>query len=144
MTTRAIAYAVTTVIAGLAFAGSGLANLLHVTHVAADMGHLGYPSYFMTILGTWKLLGALAIAAPGLARAKEWAYAGMIFDVTGAAASRAAASDGALMVLIPLVIGIIVAASWATRPRSRRLPAPNSDAQRGFSPGVGSRAGEGI
>ncbi len=120
-TGRRIAYAVTTVMAVLAFAGSGVANLLHVTHVAADMGHLGYPSYFMTILGTWKVLGAIAVAAPGLARAKEWAYAGMIFDVTGAAASRAAASDGALMVVVPLVIGVIVTVSWATRPPNRRL-----------------------
>jgi hypothetical protein len=121
MTPRQIAYAVTTVLAVVAFAGSGVANLLHVTHVAEDMGHLGYPSYFMTILGTWKVLGAIAIAAPGLPRVKEWAYAGMIFDVTGAAASRAAASDGAMMVVVPLVIGVIVAASSETRPGSRRL-----------------------
>src|SRR5215471_13749187 len=84
LTPRRIAYAVTTVIAAMAFAGSGIANLLHVTHVAADMGHLGYPAYFMTILGTWKVLGAIVVSVPGLARAKEWAYAGMIFDVTGA------------------------------------------------------------
>ncbi len=121
MTARQIAYALTTVLVVIAFAGSGLANLLHVTHVAEDMGHLGYPSYFMTILGTWKVLGAIAVSAPGLPRAKEWAYAGMIFDVTGAAASRAAASDGAMMVIVPLVIGIVVAVSWATRPPSRRL-----------------------
>lgn len=121
MTSRRIAYATATVVAVLAFAGSGVANLLHVAHVAEDMGHLGYPSYFMTILGTWKVLGAIAIAAPGLPRTKEWAYAGMIFDVTGAAASRAAASDGATMVVVPLVIGVIVAVSWATRPASRRL-----------------------
>lgn len=121
MTARRIAYAVTTLIAVLAFAGSGIANLLHLTHIAEDMGHLGYPSYFMTILGTWKVLGAIAISAPGLPRAKEWAYAGMIFDLTGAAASRAAASDGAMMVVVPLVIGVVVAVSWATRPASRRL-----------------------
>jgi len=121
MTTRQIAYALTTALTVVAFAGSGIANLLHVTHVAEDMGHLGYPSYFMTILGAWKVLGAIGISAPGLARAKEWAYAGMIFDVTGAAASRAAASDGAMMVVVPLVIGVIVAMSWATRPASRRL-----------------------
>jgi hypothetical protein len=120
-TRRPWAYAITTVLAVLAFTGSGVANLLHVAHVAADMGHLGYPSYFMTILGAWKIFGAIAIAAPRLPRVKEWAYAGMIFDVTGAAASRAAASDGAAMVLVPLGIGVIVAISWATRPASRRL-----------------------
>lgn len=123
MTKRAMAYAAATTLAVLAFAGSGVANLLHVAHVAEDMGHLGYPPYIMTILGIWKVLGAITIAAPALPRAKEWAYAGMIFDVTGAAASRAAASDGAMLVVIPLVIGAIVAASWATRPASRKLAA---------------------
>jgi len=47
------------------------------------------------ILGTWKLLGAIAIAAPGLPRVKEWAYAGFVFDLTAAAVSRAAVGDGA-------------------------------------------------
>ncbi len=124
MTIRRAMYAITTALAVLAFAGSGLANLLHATHVAEDMSHLGYPTYFMTILGTWKLLGALAISAPGLARAKEWAYAGMLFDLTGAAASRAAMADGPVLVLVPLLIAVVVAVSWATRPARRRLGSP--------------------
>ena len=127
MTPQRIAYAATTALVVLAFAGSGFANLFHVAHVAEDMGHLGYPSYFMTILGTWKVLGAIAIGAPGLARAKEWAYAGMIFDLTGAAASRAAVNDGSTLVLVPLGIVIVVAISWATRPLSRRLATPILD-----------------
>ena len=114
----------TTLLVVLAFVGSGLANLFHATHVAADMGHLGYPSYFMTILGTWKVLGAIAVGAPGFPRVKEWAYAGMMFDLTGAAASRSATGDGAMQILVPLGIAILVAVSWATRPTSRRLPAP--------------------
>ena len=118
---KRIAYITTTALTVLAFAGSGLANLFHVTHVAEDMGHLGYPSYFMTILGTWKVLGALAVGAPGLATVKEWAYAGMLFDLTGAAASRAACGDGPTLVVVPLGIAIIVASSWALRPASRRL-----------------------
>src|SRR5581483_12054528 len=101
-------------------AGSGLANLAHVDHIARDMAHLGYPTYFMSVLGTWKLLGALVIALPGLPRVKEWAYAGMIFDLSGAACSRAALGDGAAMVVVPLAIACVVALSWATRPESRR------------------------
>jgi hypothetical protein len=124
MTTRRATYAITTALAVLAFAGSGLANLLHATHVAEDMSHLGYPAYFMTILGTWKVLGALAVSAPGFGRLKEWAYAGMMFDLTGAAASRAAMTDGPKMVVVPLVIAVVVAVSWATRPASRSLGAP--------------------
>jgi len=73
------------------------------------------------VLGAWKVLGAVAIAAPGLSRAKEWAYAGMIFDLTGAAASRAAIADGAGAVLTPIVVAMIVVASWASRPAARML-----------------------
>lgn len=118
---RSIAHLVATAVAVLVFAGSGIANVVHAEHLVSDMSRLGYPLYFMTILGTWKLLGAIVVAAPGLPRAKEWAYAGMIFDLTGAAASRAAMSDGAPRVLVPLVIAAIVGMSWATRPASRRL-----------------------
>lgn len=119
-TTRRAAYIATTSLVVLAFVGSGLANLLRVEHIAQDMAHLGYPAYFMTVLGAWKLLGAIVVAAPQLPRVKEWAYAGMMFDLTGAAASRLAASDGTTMVLVPLTIATLVAVSWATRPASRK------------------------
>jgi len=85
------------------------------------MAHLGYPTYFMTILGTWKVLGAAVIILPGFARAKEWAYAGMIFDLSGGATSRAIAGDGVAAVGIPLAIAVVVAASWALRPDDRTL-----------------------
>jgi len=121
VTARRLLYAISTVIAVAAFVGSGLANLLRAEHVANDMARLGYPSYFMSVLGTWKVLGAVAIAAPRLSRAKEWAYAGMIFDLTGAAASRAAIGEGAGAVLTPIVVAMIVVASWASRPAALML-----------------------
>jgi hypothetical protein len=124
MTRRQATYAATTALAVLAFAGSGFANLLRAGHIAEEMAHLGYPRYFMTILGTWKVLGAMVVAAPRLPRPKEWAYAGMMFDLTGAAASRAAAGDGVMMVVVPLTIAGIVGLSWATRPASRKLATP--------------------
>lgn len=85
------------------------------------MQHLGYPPYFAAMLGAWKLLGALAIAAPGFPRLKEWAYAGFAFDLIAAAASRAAVGDGAADIVAPLVFLALVVASWALRPASRRL-----------------------
>ena len=88
------------------------------------MARLGYPPFFLLILGTWKVLGAAAILAPGFARLKEWAYAGMIFDLTGAAATRAFVADGAVAVIEPLAIATVVLASWALRPPTRRLPQP--------------------
>lgn len=118
---RRAVYLVTTALAALAFLVPGVGNLVRVPHIAADMSHLGYPPYFLAILGTWKVLGALAVAAPGLPRVKEWAYAGMFFDLSGAAVSRAVMGDGAVMVVAPLVLAAVVWASWATRPASRRL-----------------------
>jgi uncharacterized membrane protein YphA (DoxX/SURF4 family) len=120
----AIAYWVTTALATAAFAVPGVLNLVHAPHVAEDMAHLGYPPYMLTLLGVWKVLGAIAILAPRLPRIKEWAYAGMIFDLTGAAASRASSGDALPMMVVPLVIAAVVAASWALRPHERRLESP--------------------
>ena len=59
------------------------------------MSHLGYPAYFAVLLGVWKVLGGLAILAPRLPRLKEWAYAGMFFDLSGAAISHGSVGDTA-------------------------------------------------
>ena len=108
-------FRVTTALAVVAFAVPGMMNLFRAPHIVRDMVHLGYPLYVTTILGIWKLLGAATIALPGHQRLKEWAYAGMIFDLTGAAASRLAVGDGAASILIPLLIAGVVTASWTLR-----------------------------
>jgi uncharacterized membrane protein YphA (DoxX/SURF4 family) len=121
MRSKTIPFWVVTVLVCLAFLGSGIANLVHAAYIAQDMAHLGYPAYFSTILGAWKVLGALAVAAPALPRLKEWAYAGMMFDLTGAAISRGVAGDGAAGVIPPLIVATLVVASWGLRPDSRVL-----------------------
>jgi len=73
------------------------------------------------------VLGGLAILAPRLPRLKEWAYAGIAFDLIGAAISHAAMGDPAAKVIVPLVILGIAAASWALRPASRRLGAATGE-----------------
>ena len=85
---------------------------------------LGYPTYFFAILGVWKILGAIAILGPRFPRLKEWAYAGIFFDLTGAAVSCAAVGQYgayAFHVLAPLIIAVLAMASWALRPPSRML-----------------------
>jgi hypothetical protein len=85
---------------------------------------LGYPMYFFAILGFWKVLGAIAILVPRFPRLKEWAYAGIFFDLTGAAASCAFVGGyGAygFHVIAPLIIAGFCVASWAGRPESRAL-----------------------
>jgi uncharacterized membrane protein YphA (DoxX/SURF4 family) len=120
---RTIAYWVTTALIAFVFLAGGAADLSKAAPVIEGMTHLGYPAYFATILGVWKVLGGVAVLAPRLPRLKEWAYAGMIFDLTGASASHAALGDPIGNVVGPLIITAIVAASWALRPGSRKLPA---------------------
>jgi hypothetical protein len=80
---------------------------------------LGYPAYFSVILGIWKILGAVAVLAPGFPRLKEWAYAGMFFNMTGAVASHLSVGDGASALIAPTVVIALVATSWALRPATR-------------------------
>jgi len=85
---------------------------------------LGYPMYFFAILGFWKVLGAIAILVPRFPRLKEWAYAGIFFDLTGAAASVAAVGGYgvyAFHIVAPLIITGFTVASWALRPPSRTI-----------------------
>ncbi|WP_437518100.1 DoxX family protein [Sorangium sp. So ce1099] len=126
---RTIGYWISTGLLGLAFAAGGLADIAGSPQVLEGMAHLGYPPYFAAILGVWKVLGAVALLAPRLPRLKEWAYAGIFFDLTGAAASHAAVGDAAGQVMTPLVLVAVAAASWALRPESRRLAsAPKREA----------------
>ena len=117
MTQRKAAYWASTGFAALALGATGLADLLRVPAIMEGLAHLGYPTYFATILGTWELLGAAAIVAPELPRVKEWAYAGIFFALSGAALSHAASGDPASTFCVPLVLLGVVAVSWTLRPR---------------------------
>jgi len=99
----------------------GAMDVLRAPPVVQTITALVYPAYVATLLGVWKLLGAAAIAAPGLPRLKEWAYAGVLFDLSGAAFSHASSGDPAAKVAVPLVLLGLAAVSWAFRPASRRL-----------------------
>src|SRR5262249_56414645 len=82
---------------------------------------LGYPVYFVMILGFWKLLGSLALVIPGLPRVKEWAYAGIFFNMTGAAVSHVVCHDAAWHVIVTLGLAALAVASWGLRPYGRTL-----------------------
>jgi hypothetical protein len=123
MNVRTIAYIATTGLFTLALTGSGLASLLYVDGMAENMTHLGYGEHFTRLLGSWKLLGVLALVVPALPRLKEWAYAGFFFNLTGAAIAHASAGDGVGEIAAPLVLLAIAGASYALRDASRRLPA---------------------
>ena len=86
-----------------------------------SIAHLGYPVYFLTILGVWKILGVIAVLAPRLPLLKEWAYAGLFFAMTGAIFSHLAVGDSILEILPALLLLVLTAVSWYFRPESRRF-----------------------
>lgn len=121
MKARRIAYWVATALTAYVFLAGGAVYLTRPKFVTDELTRLGYPAHFVLLLGVWKALGGAAVLAPGLPRLKEWAYAGMFFNLTAAAATHAAAGDPAFKTVTPLVILGVVMTSWALRPESRRL-----------------------
>src|SRR4051794_20170678 len=93
--TSVAAYWVTTAFLVFNLLAGGLAELAQLQGNAAGMLALGYPLYVMTILGAWKVLGSFALLAPGFPRLKEWAYAGIFFNMSGAAISHVVSGDEA-------------------------------------------------
>lgn len=100
----------------------GAWDITRMPYVAGLVTHLGYPSYFLVLLGTWKVLAAAALLVPRRALLKEWAYAGCFFTYTGAIASHLTTGYALseLGILVPMTA--LTVASWALRPASRRLP----------------------
>ncbi len=120
-----IAYWTTTGLVAFFIGGGGVAQLWQYrANPHGIVPVLGYPLYFFAILGFWKVLGAIAILAPRFPRLKEWAYAGIVFDLTGAVASIAAVGvygAYAFHIFAPLIIAGLAVTSWALRPASRRM-----------------------
>jgi hypothetical protein len=95
---------------------------------------LGFPVAFMVLLGVWKILGAVALLAPRIPRAKEWAYAGIFIDFSGAVAIHLVNGSAAFHVASPLVLIGFLIVSWALRPASRVLAGASATGDRGWSP----------
>jgi DoxX-like protein len=140
-TVRTIAYWTCTFIIAFEMTAGAIWGLLRIEYVRVVFAHLGYPIYLATILGTWKVPFAMVLFFPGLQRLKEWAYAGALFNYTGAAASHLLAQNAGTLVWSPsspgvggpLIFAAITLASWALRPPARRLSAPPpSAADRGM------------
>ena len=87
--------------------------------------HLGYPIYFLTILGVWKVLGVVAVLIPKFPILKEWAYPGFFFAMTGAVFSHVAVGDPVIAIFPASFLVILTVVSWYFRPADRRTPAPH-------------------
>jgi hypothetical protein len=117
---KTVGYWVTTGLLVFCMTG-GIFELLGVRPTIEGITRLGYPPYIIPALGLGKVLAILAILWPGLPRLKEWAYAGLFFNMMGAIVSHVAHHDRAWIMVVTVTIAAITLASWGLRPLSRRL-----------------------
>jgi DoxX-like family len=107
---------------------SSLMDLTGIGPAHATLAHLGYPAYVGTILGVWKIGAIVTVLSPRLPRLKEWAYAGIMFDLTGGFVSHIVTGDPLPKPIIPVVVLALAMTSYLLRPAGRRLEAPSADA----------------
>jgi len=120
-----IIYWIATIWLSLGMVSTGFVQLLRSKEEADMFTHLGYPLYFLTILGVWKMLGVITVLIPKFPLVKEWAYAGFFFAMSGAVFSHAACGDGAKEFFGPSLLIILTVLSWYFRPADRKIASIN-------------------
>jgi uncharacterized membrane protein YphA (DoxX/SURF4 family) len=130
MNAHPIAYWTATAVIATETLAGGITDLLQGREsvvagrpVVEVVTQLGYPVYVLRILGILKVAGAVVLFVPRLPRLKEWAYAGVTFELTGAAASHVLRGNGPRDVITCLTLTAFALASWALRPPTRTLRA---------------------
>lgn len=121
MKLKTIIYWGSTLLLSVGMLGSGIAQITHAKEMVELITHVGFPLYFMYIVGVWKLLGVIVILIPNFKLAKEWAYAGFFFLMTGALASHLFMGDAGKAVFGPLFQTIFIVVSWYFRPSNRKI-----------------------
>jgi len=122
---KAIWYWIITILLSFSIFSGGLAQALQLPDVIKGFKPLGYPTYFISLIGIWKMLGIIAILMPGFKLLKEWAYAGIFFTMTGAVISHIASNDIHVQIIAPAVLAIFTVLSWYLRPASRKINMAN-------------------
>lgn len=105
----------------LGMVSTGIVQLLKVKDETEFIINMGYPSYFLTILGVWKILGVVAVLIPRFPLLKEWAYAGFFFAMSGAVYSHLVLGHSLGETFPPLLLLILTVVSWYFRPANRSL-----------------------
>ena len=122
MKAKPIVFWIMTILVALPIGSGGVSQIMQYrANPHGTIPVLLYPAYFFAILGVWKILGAITILVPRFPLLKEWAYAGIFFDLTGAAASCAFVGSPAFHIIAPLIMTAFLVVSWALRPASRKL-----------------------
>jgi DoxX-like family len=119
---RKITYWVSTGLVAAMSLLAGFAYLSGSPQAVQGFAHVGYPQQLRIILGIAKPLGAIALLVPGMAKLKEWAYAGFAFAWISAFVAHHLAGDGP-RAFSPLVLLVLLVVSYLTRPASRQWQA---------------------
>ena len=128
-----IIYWIATVWLSLGMLSTGIVQLLKVKEEVEFILQLGYPVYFLTLLGAWKILGVAALLVPGFPLLKEWAYAGFFFAMSGAIFSHLAMGNPISDIAPPLLLLILTIVSWYFR-TSRQFKLQHTNADRKIIP----------
>lgn len=133
MKALALPYWIFTVLLAALMGLGAIPDLLSAPEAVAMFEHLGYPAYLLPFIGIAKLLGVVAILVPGFPRIKEWAYAGLFFDLTGAMYSNIAVDGFSGGTLVFLISYLLIAGSYVYYHKRRKTAAQNSMNQRSGS-----------
>ncbi len=123
-----IIYWIATIWLALGMLATGIQQLLkmQVDGALAPPGvygiqHLGYPVYFLTLIGVWKIPGVAALLVPKFPLLKEWAYAGFFFLLSGAIFSHVAVGHPVSELFPSALLLILTLISWYLRPADRKI-----------------------
>jgi hypothetical protein len=116
-----IIYWIATIWLAFGMISTGLVQLLRTKEELYLMASLQYPVYLLTIIGSWKMLGVIAILIPGFLLLKEWTYAGFFFLSSGALVSHLFSNHGFVEMIGPLLLLVLTIVSWYFRPANRRI-----------------------
>ncbi|MFC5413055.1 DoxX family protein [Larkinella bovis] len=116
-----IIYWIATLWLSLGMVSSAIVQLSNVQEEVDMFTRLGYPIYFLSLLGVWKLLGVIAVLIPKFPLLKEWAYAGFFFSMSGAVFSHVVSGDDAKAVFGPSLLLVLTVISWFFRPADRKM-----------------------
>jgi len=119
-----IIYWIATIWLALGMVSTGAVQLFKAKAGAGgvdNITHLGYPVYFLTILGIWKILGVATVLIPKFPLLKEWAYAGFFFAMSGAIFSHIASNSPMSEIFPSVLLLILTMVSWYFRPEDRKI-----------------------
>ena len=109
--TKIIFWVVTGLLAAMLGIGA-VYDAISAPEAVEHVTRIGYPAYIVPFLGVAKILGIIAILVPGYPRIKEWAYAGIFYDLLGAFYSHIAFGDGPDMWAGFIIGFVLIAVSY--------------------------------